>query len=121
MADGKLTRIDAWTKSDSKVLQLLASVLAQQKRLRQAVAILECVREQDPENAEALRALAAMHLELDRHEEALEAADLALTHDPSRTHRAGLMLVRGHALWGLGREEEAIDAMRAFAQERRKT
>ncbi len=118
MTDG--SNIAAWTRTDSKVLHVLASVLAQQNRESQAVALLECVLGADPENSSVHRALGGLYLELERFGEALEMADAALAAGPEKRVREGLLLVRCHALWGLGRTEEAEEVMQLYINERRR-
>ena len=114
----EVAKVSQWTRTDSKVLQVLSSVLAQQNRELQAVAILECVLEQDPENHEVCRALSGLYLELERFGDALEMTERALAEERSPTARSSLRLVQCHALWGLGRSAEAEAAMRRYVEER---
>lgn len=114
-------RIDspAWTRKDSKVLQVLASVLAQQRRERQAAVILEFVQSTDPDNTEVFKGLAALYLELGRFEECLEMADRSLAVVTDQSEEAALRLVRCHALWGLGQTTASQAEMDIYIQWRK--
>lgn len=107
-----------WTRTDSKVLQVLTSVLAQHNREHQAAAILECLLELDPTHPELRPALGVLYLEMGRFDDALEIMDTCLAGELSPTVRSTLILARGHALWGLDRSEEAEAEMKKYFEEK---
>ena len=103
-----------WSEDDTRVLQILASVLTSQRHEDRAVVLLEYARDKAPENVELKKALSGVYLLLRRHGEALTMADQVIDEMPGDAAIADLMLVRSKALWGLGREPEAQAAMRDY-------
>ncbi|MEM9840703.1 MAG: tetratricopeptide repeat protein [Pseudomonadota bacterium] len=101
-----------------KVLQVLAHLYATHNRLDEAVTLLETAERHSPGNTEVMRALAAIHMLMKRHDAALELADATLALQPTHDDRVALMLLRAQALWGLDRPLEARRAMAAYIEER---
>lgn len=101
-----------------KVLQVLAHLYATQNRLDEAVTLLETAERHSPGNTEVMRALAAIHMLMKRHDAALELAEATLALEPPHDDRVALMLMRAQALWALDRPLEARRAMAAYIEER---
>ena len=108
-----------WTENDTKVLQVLASVLTSQFKEDRAATLLEYALEKDPDNAAVKKALGGVYTLLNRHEEALSMIDAALADDPAPADLERLLLVRSEALWKGGRETEARAAMQEYIRQRR--
>ena len=110
-----------WTENDTKVLQVLASVLTSQNKEGRAAALLEYALKKDPDNLSLKKALGGVYTLLDKHAEALEMIDAALASEPTPADMRKLMLVRCEALWKGGREVEARDAMQTYLKSRQAT
>lgn len=109
-----------WTPEDSKVLHLLASVMSGQGRDEKAAVLLECVKQNDPNYNEAPRALSGVYLRLERYEEAIKMADDALSDaELDQQFRVALLFIRSHALWALGRSDDARAAMNDYIEARK--
>ena len=105
---------DDWQHEDTKVLQILANVLANHNREDKALILLEYLWRREPENPEVLRALSGAYLLTQRYQDALVSAEKALGWGMSETDQQRLRLVRSHALWGLERFAEAQNAMQDY-------
>ncbi|MEM1385251.1 MAG: tetratricopeptide repeat protein [Pseudomonadota bacterium] len=101
---------DAWTSTDSAVLQVLASILASQNRPDEAADLLEYVMARDPGSSDARRAAAAAYLLAGRYSETLDL--IAAGTPPGRGDP--LLLVKGQALWELGLTDEASLAVETY-------
>ena len=115
-----MTRTD-WTKSDTQILRILASILTSQKKEDRAVVLLEYALEKEPDNIGVKKALGGVYTLLDRHEEALPMIDAALKTGPAPADVERLLLVRSEALWRAGREAEARTAMQEYISQRRQS
>ncbi len=100
-----------WSPDDSKVLQILANMLASQNREAKAASLLEYVLERDPDNRDALRALCGVYLMLERYEDTVAMVDRYRAGNENDKHTTTLMIVKGQALWELGRTAEAQNIM----------
>lgn len=107
-----------WTENDTKVLQVLASVLTSQGKESRAATLLEYALEKDPENTSVKKALGGVYTLLNRYEEALSMIDAALADNPAPADLDRLLLVRSEALWKGGREGEARAAMQEYINQR---
>lgn len=108
-----------WTETDTKVLQVLASVLTSQSKEERAATLLEYALERDPDNSSVKKALGGVYTLLDRYDEALSMIDATLADDPTPADVERLLIVRSEALWKAGREEEARSAMKEYLSKRR--
>ena len=113
-----LSKSDAWTETDTKVLHLLANLLTQQNREDKARELLEFALSRSPNNLEVMKSLSAVCLLTRKNDRALELADAALGQIREQSDRASLLLVRSRALWGLGREAESRVAMNEYISSR---
>ena len=113
-----LSKSDAWTETDTKVLHLLANLLTQQNREDKARELLEFALSRSPNNLEVMKSLSAVCLLTRQNDRALELADAALGQIREQSDRATLLLVRSRALWGLGREAESRVAMNEYISSR---
>jgi len=111
-------KVNGWAPDDTRILQILASVLANQNREETAVALLEYALGKEPENNEVKQALSGAYLLIGHYAEALDMADQALAGGARHVVREKLLLVRSQALWGLERREEARKAMDHYLSER---
>ncbi len=103
-----------WSKTDSMVLQILANMLAGQNREQQAADLLEYACRQEPNNPDILRALCGVYAMLERHEEVLTMVERYERTVPTGTDLGALMMLRGQALWNLGRAAEATAVMNTY-------
>lgn len=108
-----------WTAKDTKVLQVLANVLAGQNRHDKAVQLLEYALDKEPDNASIKKALSGAYLFLGRSNDALDMADAALATETSEADRERLLLVRSRALWQCGQTDEARAEMQHYINQRR--
>ncbi|MCG8693874.1 MAG: hypothetical protein MI806_21940 [Minwuiales bacterium] len=109
-----MATLEDWSATDTKVLQVLANVLASQNREAKAADLLEFALEREPENTELLKALCGVYLLLENYLAALEMAERYLASGHNGADRAGVLLVKGQALWGLGQEPEAVATIRDY-------
>ncbi|MEM9618015.1 MAG: tetratricopeptide repeat protein [Pseudomonadota bacterium] len=107
-----------WTENDTKVLQVLASVLTSQGKEARAAMLLEYALEKDPENASVKKALGGVYTLLNRYEEALDMIEAALAAKPAPADLDRLLLVRSEALWKGGRKDEAREAMQQYISQK---
>jgi len=113
-------RVNSWTSDDTRILQILASVLANQNREEAAVALLEYALGKEPDNSEVKQALSGAYLLIGHFAESLDMADKSLAAGATGGIRLNLLLVRSQALWGLERHKEAREAMSHYLSERQK-
>lgn len=107
-----------WTDNDTKVLQVLASVLTSQGKEARAATLLEYALDKAPDNASVKKALGGVYTLLNRYEEALTMLDAALAAKPTPADLDRLLLVRSEALWKSGREGEAREVMQQYISQR---
>jgi tetratricopeptide (TPR) repeat protein len=113
-------KVNDWAPEDTRILHILASVLANQKREESAIALLEYALNKEPENNELKQALSGAYLLIGHFAESLDMADKSLAGGAKGIIRERLLLVRSQALWGLERREEARAAMAHYLSERQK-
>lgn len=75
-------------------------------KVPKAIALLEGVRSDAKTDAYLPRALAFAYLRAGRHADALREAETAMAHASARNDRRCVLLLKAHALWGLGRDAE---------------
>ena len=108
-----------WTDNDTKVLQVLASVLTSQGKEARAAVLLEYALEHDPRNTAIKKALGGIYTLLERHGDALEMIGDVLSNNPTPADEERLQLVRSDALWKSGRKDEARMAMQHYVSKRK--
>jgi len=114
-------KVNGWAPDDTRILQVLASVLANQTREETAVALLEYALGKEPDNNEVKQALSGAYLLIGHFAESLDMGDQALADGAVGIAREHLLLVRSQALWGLERRDEARKAMNHYLAERKKS
>ncbi len=105
---------DKWSNADTKILQVLASVLASQNREVKAADLLEYALAHEPDNPELIRALSGVYLMLERYADALDMVERYLSNSEKGPDRADVLMVKGQALWGLGRTPDAVAATNEY-------
>jgi tetratricopeptide (TPR) repeat protein len=103
-----------WSANDTKVLQVLANVLASQNREAKAADLLEFALNREPKNPEVLKALCGVYMMLERYSDTLEMIDRYVATGDTSAGYASLLLIKGQALWGLGREAEAVGTIKEY-------
>ena len=111
---------EQWSNADTKVLQVLANVFASQNREAKAADLLEFALAREPGNAELMRALCGVYLMLERHADALDMVERYLATGETGPDRAKVLMVKGQALWGLGRMQDGIAVMNEYLSLRSK-
>jgi Flp pilus assembly protein TadD len=99
---------------DVQALDLLGRVYLAKRDFAAAKTILEQAVAADPENAPAHSFLANAYLNQNDFKNALAQADLAV--EKSKSTASAAQIVRGEALADLGRNEDAIQALKIFLQ-----
>ncbi|MEM8985366.1 MAG: tetratricopeptide repeat protein [Pseudomonadota bacterium] len=107
-----------WTENDTKVLQVLASVLTSQGKENRAATLLEYALDKEPDNISVKKALGGVYTLLNKYEEAVSMIDAALADNPTPADLDRLLLVRSEALWKGGREGEAREMMQRYIHQR---
>ena len=93
---------------------LLADVYLEQGQYDKARTLLDALALLWPDDSGVLKALAFACLQGGRFDEALAAADGYLRLGPATRVTAPILLIRGRALWGLGRVDEARDGLQRY-------
>lgn len=107
-----LGRVRALGAEDPAVLHRVAESLRYNGRREEAVAAYREALEIAPDFAPSLAGLGNAMLELDRHEEAVELLERALSLDPDLPEAPALLRVLGQALLEIGRPQEAEQRFR---------
>jgi tetratricopeptide (TPR) repeat protein len=93
-------------------LGVLRDLLVETERYDEAIDVSERILELVPDDSRSWSGLAHVYLAQHRFEQCVSAADNAI--DCDSTNEFGYRL-RGIALWGLGREDDALESMRLSA------
>ena len=96
------------------VLLILANTLASQNREAQAADLLEYVITRDPDNVDAVRALCGIYLIVGRYDDALDMVARYERTQSGTRDADPVTMVKGQALWELGRTKEATETMKKF-------
>ena len=105
---------EEWSNTDTKVLQVLANILASQNREAKAADLLEFALAREPENAELIKALCGVYLMLERYADALEMVERYQAAGETGPDRESVLMVKGQALWGLGLIPDAVAAFNEY-------
>lgn len=105
-----------WRNEQTEALRVLADIYLDQGQIDRAVTLLNALAVLAPDDAGALRALGYALLLAGRHEDALAATDALLRLDGAMPANAPTLLIRGKALWALGRVAEAQDSLQRYME-----
>lgn len=105
-----------WTRTDSQMLQVLASTFAEQNKADKAADLLEYVVRRDPQNSEAMAALCGVYFLMQRFEKALDAVQRMEGLEDEIP--SSVALVKAQSLWELGREAEASQLLNLYLTDR---
>ena len=118
---GELTTPEVWSRTNTKVLQVLANVLAGQNRETKAAHLLEFALAREPDNAELMKALCGVYLMLERYPDALDMAERYLKAEEAGPGRAPVLMVKALALWGQGLTSDAAATFNEYLALRSKS
>ena len=95
------------TGSSREFLSLLGFVFLEHGQAEKAVTVFEALHALEPDGAATSQRLAHAYLLAGKHAECLRQADSHLDRFPIDPELDAIRLVRGRALWNLGRQNEA--------------
>lgn len=105
-----------WRTEQTEALQVLADIYLDQGQTERAVTLLNALTLLDPGSTSILRALSYAFLLAGRYEDALTTADTLLQRDTTMPDNAPTLLIRGKALWALGRAAEAQENFQRYLE-----
>jgi predicted Zn-dependent protease len=109
-----LTKATSIDPKNVQALNLLGRIYLSKKDYATAKTTAEQAVAADPENATAHGLLADSYLNEKDYKNALAQADLAL--EKGKSHASNAEIVRGEALGDMGRDEEAIAALKSYLE-----
>ena len=105
-----------WRTEQTEALQVLADIYLDQGQTERAVTLLNALTVLDPGKASIFRALSYAFLLAGRYEDALSATDALLRLEAAMSDNAPALLIRGKALWALGRAAEAQENFQRYLE-----
>ena len=105
-----------WRTEQTEALQILADIYLDQGQTERAVTLLNALTVLDPGKESIFRALSYAFLLAGRYEEALSTTDVLLRLEATMPDNAPVLLIRGKALWALGRVAEAQDNLQRYLE-----
>lgn len=105
-----------WREENKEALQVLADVYLDQGQLDKAVVLLEGLHALEPHDAQVLKALSYAYLRVERYDDTLNMVDTLLRLGAPMPENAPILLIRGKALWALGRASEARDSLKRYME-----
>lgn len=105
-----------WRDEQTEALRVLADIYLDQGQIDRAVTLLNALAVLAPNDAGAFRALSYALLLAGRYEDALAATDTLLRLDGTMPANAPTLLIRGKALWALGRIAEAQESLHRYME-----
>lgn len=99
-----------------EALQVLADVYLNQAQSEKAVVLLEALHNLDRRDPVVAKALSYGYLLIGRPEDALAMSDVFLRLVGASPESNPILLIRGRALWALGRAEEARMTMNRYVE-----
>ncbi len=99
------------TDRSDEFLLLLAQLYLQHEKWDAALVLLKALRVLQPESLDVAASLALASLQLGNFEASLREADRLLARETQSGRAVAVRLIRSRALWGLGREHEARQAL----------
>lgn len=99
------------TDRHDEFLLLLAQLYLQHEKWDAALVLLKALRVLQPDSLEVAASLALAALQLGNFEASLREADRLLARESRGGRAVAMRLIRSRALWGLGREQEARQAL----------
>ena len=104
------------SEAQKESLQVLADVYLNQSQSEKAVILLEALHDLYPQDPSVVKALSYAYLLAGRPEDALTMSDVFLRLAGSSPDSNPILLIRGQALWALGRVEEARTTMARYTE-----
>ncbi len=105
-----------WRTEQTEALQVLADIYLDQGQTERAVTLLNALTLLDPGSTGILRALSYAFLLAGRYEDALTTTDTLLQRETTMLDNAPTRLIRGKALWALGRTAEAQENFQRYLE-----
>lgn len=95
---------------------LLADMFIGQGQLEKARVVLEGLDDIEPDRREVIKALSLAYLRAGRHEDALAATERFLRLSAVDPSTSPILLIRGRALIGMGRDDEARESFARYLE-----
>jgi type III secretion protein Y len=105
-----------WRDENKEVLQVLADVYLEQGQTDKAVVLLEGLHVLEPHDTQVIKALSYAYLRIGRYDDTLDMVDAFLRLGAPMPENAPILLIRGKALWALGRPTEARDSLKRYLE-----